>query len=381
MTRTRPRDVNTVACTSGAWAALLRRSDGCEPFAPTMPLLEVADERMSSDVRLRDLLSSSGLSLLGDCFVNERLRAPEEALSDEVDNALHRLYLLRVYAMLQARFAGLPIMPQSCRALELLWRVQSPRQLITKLYRCVQEQRRVVVEAARGKWERDARMEITDAMWRSCCAHMRALSPNYRLRLIHFKFLHRLYHTPLSLRATGLREDARCGRCHAPDADFLHLAWTCEAVRFFWGEVMRVITGMTGLDLPFSPVVVLLDGVPSEWRRLVGMLLLLAKRRVVVCWGRGRAPRKDDWLQDAVFLSGAAVPSSGSWPRRVLVLETSGHLFAHLWNALVEIERILAMGVRLRAQLFGPNVAPACVGNDACWTFLLCGSVRPPPSF
>ncbi|KAJ1174670.1 hypothetical protein NDU88_006490 [Pleurodeles waltl] len=45
----------------------------------------------------------------------------------------------------------------------------------------------------------------------------------------------------------------------------------------------------------------MLDGVPSVWRSLVGMLLLLAKRRVAVCWGRVRAQRRDDWLRDAAF--------------------------------------------------------------------------------
>ncbi|KAJ1163451.1 hypothetical protein NDU88_003909 [Pleurodeles waltl] len=44
-----------------------------------------------------------------------------------------------------------------------------------------------------------------------------------------------------------------------------------------------------------------MDEVQGPHRRLVGLLMLLAKRRVAMCWGRGRAPRRSDWLRDAAF--------------------------------------------------------------------------------
>ncbi|KAJ1205245.1 hypothetical protein NDU88_000680 [Pleurodeles waltl] len=44
-----------------------------------------------------------------------------------------------------------------------------------------------------------------------------------------------------------------------------------------------------------------MDSVPPAQRKLVGMLLLLAKRRVAICWGRGRPPGVTDWLRDAVY--------------------------------------------------------------------------------
>ncbi|KAJ1122019.1 hypothetical protein NDU88_000525 [Pleurodeles waltl] len=43
------------------------------------------------------------------------------------------------------------------------------------------------------------------------------------------------------------------------------------------------------------------DTVLLAQRKLVGMLLLLTKRRVAICWGRGRPPQVSDWLRNAAF--------------------------------------------------------------------------------
>ncbi|KAJ1083605.1 hypothetical protein NDU88_003762 [Pleurodeles waltl] len=102
----------------------------------------------------------------------------------------------------------------------------------------------------------------------------------------------------------GLRADACCERCCAPDAGFLHLAGECTEVHAFWVEVVRMIEAMSGLELPLSPRLALLgcvDAVRQFHRQLVGLLLLLAKRRVAMCWSRGRPPRGSDWLRNAPF--------------------------------------------------------------------------------
>ncbi|KAJ1142569.1 hypothetical protein NDU88_008883 [Pleurodeles waltl] len=168
----------------------------------------------------------------------------------------------------------------------------------------MQDQRAAFAVSANVKWEADVGMAISDETWKKCCAHMRALSPNYRLRLINFTFLQRLYYTPWGLCAMGLQTDASCEKCHAPDDDFFHLAWQCGEVHDFWLEVAHVIGEMTGLKLALSPVLALLgsvDPMPPAQQKLVGMLLLLVMRRVAICWGRGRCAWVTVWLRDAAY--------------------------------------------------------------------------------
>ncbi|KAJ1117027.1 hypothetical protein NDU88_005228 [Pleurodeles waltl] len=101
-----------------------------------------------------------------------------------------------------------------------------------------------------------------------------------------------------------LRFHDRFNRCAVWGADFLHLAWGCRVLVSFWVDVLNALEEMVGLTLPRSPVFALLDyimEIPPENRKLVGLLLLLAKRRAAMRWGRVLAPRFRDWLRDTVY--------------------------------------------------------------------------------
>ena len=118
----------------------------------------------------------------------------------------------------------------------------SPAKLITKIYTTMHINFPIVCPRACVEWQADLGIQ------RRCgdsavLTHMLLL--NYRLCLIHVKFLHILYRTPIELNKMKLRESAGCVRCRAPDADFMHLAWGCPGVAKFWSEVFACIEGMT----------------------------------------------------------------------------------------------------------------------------------------
>ncbi|KAJ1128267.1 hypothetical protein NDU88_006646 [Pleurodeles waltl] len=302
--RVRPRGIDTVASTVWAWSNILKCSGTNVSFAPSMHVAAAGDEMMFRDSQLWSFLQAFDLTTLDDWFVEDRLMSPGEVLGDRPATALYRFFVLRICAMLPTRFPGSPAAPASCSSLEALWSARSPKRLITKLYGCIQEQGEKTGLSARVKWARDVGENITEDAWRACCAHMKELQPNYRLRLIHFKFLHRLYYTPRSLCAMGLRADDICVRCRAPAADFLHLAWACPELYVYWKTVFCEISEMIGQEISPSPVMALLgemSGVQTAMRHLAGMMLLLAKRRVSICWGRIRSPRASDWLRDAAY--------------------------------------------------------------------------------
>ncbi|KAJ1158094.1 hypothetical protein NDU88_010788 [Pleurodeles waltl] len=266
--------------------------------------MAVADAQVFQDGGVRGFLRDAGLTVLGDWVVEGRLLDISEALSGCDGTALQRFCALRVHALLRERFFGAPGAPSEFRSLEVLCSARSPSKLITKLYNSMQELGGGLGVPSKTAWERDVGEPIPEVMCRSCCAHMKALSPNYRLRLLHFKFLHRLYYTPKRLHSMGLLADACCARCGTQDAGFLHLAWECAEVYNFWEEVWRSIAEMIELELPLSPKIALLgymDEIQGPHRRLVGLLMLLAKRRVAMCWGQRRAPRRSEWLRDAAF--------------------------------------------------------------------------------
>lgn len=63
---------------------------------------------------------------------------------------------------------------------------------------------------------------------------------------------------------------------------------------------------MVEIRIECTPLIGLLGyvkGVPPGSRKLVAMLLLLAKGRMAMVWGRRLAPKEKDWLQDAAYCS------------------------------------------------------------------------------
>lgn len=114
--------------------------------------------------------------------------------------------------------------PPTLNALEEALKADSPRRLITRLYTTMQKTAPITQPKACAACCSDLQVEITEEKWKYCCAQLMALSPNYKLRLIHFRFLHRLYRTPVQLYKMGLKEDNTCWRCVVEGAAFMHEA-------------------------------------------------------------------------------------------------------------------------------------------------------------
>ena len=124
----------------------------------------------------------------------------------------------------------------------------------------MQEEPAETVQKALANWRSASNVPITIEQWDFCCSQMKALSTNYRLRRIHFKFLNSLYCTPTQLHKMGLLDSARCRRCGRDVADFEHLAWSCPDVADYWTQAMDAIDAILDVHLDRShPLVALLD--------------------------------------------------------------------------------------------------------------------------
>ncbi|KAJ1185339.1 hypothetical protein NDU88_002132 [Pleurodeles waltl] len=78
----------------------------------------------------------------------------------------------------------------------------------------------------------------------------------------------------------------------------------CKLVTRIYHHMQNMTPGIVGrLDVP-SPLLGLLGYVrdtPLSSRRLHALLLLFAKRRVAIHWGRRRVPAVRDWLADVTY--------------------------------------------------------------------------------
>lgn len=194
----------------------------------------------------------------------------------------------------------------------------------------------VITPKSREQWNTELHPQIMEEEWNFCCAQLEQLSLNYKLCLIHFKFLNQYYRTPVQLFRMGLRPTAECWKCHTDHASFLHMVWNCPQIAAFWSDVFVTISNILTIDIQPTAKVGLLGyvkEVPVGVCKLLAMLLLLAKRRIAMTWGRSRLPLFKDWITDITFcqeqlvafweLMPVASRSKGIWRRFVAWLQST----------------------------------------------------------
>ena len=92
---------------------------------------------------------------------------------------------------------------------------------------------------------------LTNAQLTFCCSLTGDLSPSYRLKLIHFKYLHQIDYTSSAHRSKGLRFDDCCARYRQPCVDFIHLEWSCLLGATYWCKILDTLSKI--LDSEICP--------------------------------------------------------------------------------------------------------------------------------
>lgn len=288
-----------------AWDGLRKRAKLPILYAPSIPLAQnpmLPNVRDEITVKLAQRMS---LHTFADLYPNGTFRDPPRAEGGRVVSFGDTFFYHKLRAACRSLHLTFPSQPPQLNALEQLLRTPTSRRLITRLYTQMQADAPITTSKAREHWNAEMHPPITDDQWAYCCAQMRELSPNYKLRLIHFKFMHRYYRTPVGLHKMGLRPDDSCWRCGALEASFLHMTWSCPHLTGYWIDIFSPINQILGLADSPSPLLGVLGYVKNTEtkgkRRLHALLLLFAKRQIAMLWGRKQKPSLNDWIRDVTY--------------------------------------------------------------------------------
>lgn len=150
------------------------------------------------------------------------------------------------------------------------------------------------MDKCRERWETevsDIQGEEWDDMWDHSFQHLVA----GRDRLIHFKFLHKIYYTPARLATMYPNVPAECWRCTFLPAAADHIFWRCPRIQQFWTEVTSCITEVLVVPVPLTIRVFLLglvkEVVPSPAHRtLLNILLFYGRKAILLYWRKPEAP-------------------------------------------------------------------------------------------
>ena len=106
-----------------------------------------------------------------------------------------------------------------------------------------------------------------------------------RLRVLHFKLLHNIYPTNITLNRMGIRNNDYCDTCKVKDY-IEHMFIYCENLTGFWEHVRRYIHFSTGVNVELNDSNILLGILPSLLNisktkaNTINHILLVAKMSV-----------------------------------------------------------------------------------------------------
>lgn len=219
--------IDTTVTLRWAWDNLGRRAHIPVLYAPSIALAKNPQMPLLDDQGAVTWAKRMCILRFSDLYREEGFLGPPAPTDTPPPSFPDTLLCYRIRATCQKLHDTFPDPPPTLQALENILTTPSATKLKTQLYTSMQKHHPVIVPKYREQWNTELYPQVTEDEWNFCCAQLEQLSPNYKLRLIHFRFLNQYYRTPIQLRHMGLRPQAECWRCHSDQASFLHMAWSC----------------------------------------------------------------------------------------------------------------------------------------------------------
>ena len=156
-------------------------------------------------------------------------------------------------------------------------------------------------------------------------------------QLIHYKFVHKFYFTPVRRFKLKLINSDSCTKCPGSvRGDYLHMFWYCSTIKTFWDYVTMITGSIIDKNLPSCPALCLLGYNPNilltfQQKRIILAASTAAKKTIIKNWFEPTIVMKNTWL--AFFLdvcllerstarfNGASVQSVTTWSKAIEIIQ------------------------------------------------------------
>uniref|UniRef100_A0A8C5QCM2 Reverse transcriptase zinc-binding domain-containing protein n=1 Tax=Leptobrachium leishanense TaxID=445787 RepID=A0A8C5QCM2_9ANUR len=158
------------------------------------------------------------------------------------------------------------------------------------------------IPSYRAKWEEDLHMSFTDEEWNQISLLTTSCSTASKSQETAYKLLSRWYRPPKTLAIFDPNRNGSCWKCKSPQADLLHMWWSCPQNQPYWRAVHDAICKVSSPPPDFTPAAMLLlhtTAEPSDYRRTLEIRLLNAAKAVLLRhWKSPNVPTIQEWLQE-----------------------------------------------------------------------------------
>lgn len=253
-----------------------------------------------------------GISTLGDVMRGAVLKSFQDLQTDFQMPKTQFFKYLQFRHALSPNLEGLTVLAEFSPIEAKVFMGDLQDRKISKIYHTLVTHSSPSLQHLRETWEGDVGpLEGED--WVEALGSPRGAAISVNLRLIQFKYLHRVYFTRARLWRAGLIASPVCLRCKHEEGTLIHTIWHCSALSRFWRTVLTCLSEVLGWDLPCSPRLVLLhilEGIGGNVYKRHLMLLgfTLAKRDIARAWKAERAPSVSAWKNGLDFCMGLEIP-------------------------------------------------------------------------
>ena len=91
-------------------------------------------------------------------------------------------------------------------------------------------------------WRNDIQEDVDEADWNDACLKAQKQTISTRLKLLQYKWLTRMYITPVKLHHMSVNIPDICIKCVNEKGTLIHCLWKCPKIQDFWKDVVKCLS-------------------------------------------------------------------------------------------------------------------------------------------
>lgn len=259
------------------------------------------------DPRFRDW-ENRNLRFIDDLFEGETLMSFGQLQGKYglTSTDFYRFLQIRSYLMSHKEWSLIKSRPTDLEM--LLIEVTKERKcdkMVSSLYKSLQSCMLGGPPGLKERWELEMNVTIEDREWELACENNHKLTSSPMWKEFSWKVNVRYFRTPYIISKYDKAKTNLCWRQCGQIGDHTHIFWDCPKIKIFWEGVREEISNILQIFIEQNPLVFVLGVLPNELLSkeklyLLGIMVLVAKKLITVCWYKPSPPTVNQWKERLV---------------------------------------------------------------------------------
>lgn len=147
----------------------------------------------------------------------------------------------------------------------------------------------------RTVWQKDLEQDLDDELWDNMCNNVFVSLSCNKIIEQNYKFMHRMYLTPVRLSKMYPNVSSKCHRCKTCTGSLIHVFWNCKELKHFWNAVHNLTSKLLQIQFTLSPLLYLFGTDPDHTldpisNKRIGIIAYVAKKCILLNWKQATAP-------------------------------------------------------------------------------------------